>query len=151
MQNQTQTATRETSRPSRKATITAQIVSINDYEVVASFGSESNPTRKPYETILNRYSARPTCDCRGYSAHKHCCHCDALVGIALEENLIIKIRKGRHAEAKAVIDDYDHFADLDLVDLTPTEIAYADRIASESETIAYQSECQARYFAGGCC
>jgi hypothetical protein len=145
--NQT-TTTRGTSRP-------LPVIEVTPTEVIAEIASESNPNRKPYQTILNRYSARPSCDCPGFRSHRHCKHCDALVALSLDENLIIKVRRGKPAEAKAVLEDYDPYSDpslgLDLADLTPAEAEYADRLASEAEVAAYQTECQARYFAGGCC
>ena len=80
-----------------------QDVQVTATEVVAHFPSQSRPGSKPHESYVNRFTAKGRCDCKGYRTHKHCSHLEALTAVALEQNLIIKVRKGRRAEAKATI------------------------------------------------
>lgn len=143
----TKLTTRETSRPLPTLTVT-------DTEVIALIASESNPSRRPYEVVLNRYTGKARCNCRGFGSHRHCKHSEAMTKLALIEGWIISIRRGRRAEPKAVVEPFDPFISIpylaDDYEMTPTEIAYADRIASEAEVAAYTRENQARWIEGGC-
>lgn len=100
------------SRPEQTALPT---VTVNSYEIVAIFESSSTPG-KTYETVLNRYTGRATCDCPGFTRRsvKTCKHCEALIGFAETQGLMIKNRKGTRREARPVIADFDPYTAYDI-------------------------------------
>lgn len=131
-------------KPASKAPL-LHSTDLTDFEVIGYFYSESKPDRKPYETTVNRFTGKVRCSCTGFDKHGHCWHSRHMLEVATSEGYLYQIRKGKRAEPKAVIEDFDPFADLGF---SPTELEAIAQIEHEAEFRAYRL-CQVEAFCLG--